>query len=260
MIPILGVPVMNRVDLISRLIGSIDFPIQQLVFVHNMDDGQPNSEVSHFLTKVWSPWIKHVDIHTYRTNLGCSAAWNTITLKHPSPWWLIVNSDISFQPGTLERINRHVQDTLVHNVCVWTFRGYSLFGISNHSIQTVGTFDENFWPAYAEDCDYKQRILHEKTCKISHIPHDIHALHTGSSTYKAVKNSKLFKRVTTGGKGFNNFDYLIRKWGKNVCYNDKDTQDYNGTKEWNLDVQRRIARGGPRECVACSLEMSKRNI
>ena len=252
MIPVLGVPVMNGLNLMKLLLLSIDFPIHTLVFVHNMDSGQPNFQIAQWLnnTKLNPPTlVKHVEVHTYSSNLGCSAAWNTIMLKNRSPWWLIANSDISFYPQMLKLMSHHVNETLHKGVCVWKFFGYSLFGISAHSLNTVGTFDENFWPCYAEDCDYQFRI-EQSVCQTSSTP-SINVKHFGSSTYKSEKNSKLFKRITQRDSGFNNLDYLVKKWGKNVC-NDKNPTNINkNDNNWVLDIPRRVKRGGSESCVAC---------
>ena len=257
-IPVLGVPVINGLSLLNRLVLSLNFPIEKLVFVHNRDAGQPNDIIAKRLAEIQHKPplnVENVFIHTFQSNLGCSAAWNTIILKHPSPWWLIANMDISFHSQTLQRIEMYVNRTLNNKVCVWPFSGYSLFGISVHSLNVVGTFDENFWPAYAEDCDYRTRVeqkIDQSVCTRTKKLHNIGVDHYGSSSYRLHPNSKLYRRVTLSGSGFNNFDYLIRKWGKNVCYG-----NYYGKhtgNQWTLDVERRIARGGSAECVACDMK------
>jgi len=177
-IPVMGVPVMNGLTLLDQLVTSIDHPVHKLVLVHNLDDGQPNAEVCAWTARMRkSPpnHVKQVSVVTYRENLGCAAAWNTIMLQNQqSPWWLIVNADVSFRPGTLRTIASHVWAGLLAStpggrdpVCNWLFHGWSAFALANRALHRVGTFDENFWPAYSEDCDYQARLedpSHKHTC------------------------------------------------------------------------------------------------
>ena len=82
-IPVLGIPVLNVPKLVARLVSSINAPVDKLVFIHNRDEGQPNAELAQTLQRIQTARprnINSVHIHTFRRNLGVSAAWNAIML------------------------------------------------------------------------------------------------------------------------------------------------------------------------------------
>mmetsp|Transcript_30188 Transcript_30188/g.97072 ORF Transcript_30188/g.97072 Transcript_30188/m.97072 type:complete len:332 (-) Transcript_30188:113-1108(-) len=282
-IPVMGVPVMNGLTLLDQLVTSIDHPVHKLVLVHNLDDGQPNAEVCAWTARMRkSPpnHVKQVSVVTYRENLGCAAAWNTIMLQNQqSPWWLIVNADVSFRPGTLRTIASHVWAGLLAStpggrdpVCNWLFHGWSAFALANRALHRVGTFDENFWPAYSEDCDYQARLVRSGCRSDSSLspinpdryPRWVHPLlkivsaltgsvsiaHETSSTFKANSSSRLHRTVKSGK---NNNDYLSSKWGTKFKYCQEGPLQTNATVpiRWRLDKARRRKRGGPPRCVAC---------
>ena len=128
-IPTVGIPVMNNIQLLDRLVASIDVAIDNLFIVHNFDIGQPNSEVCAWTGRLErSPphLVKKVSVVTYGENVGCAGSWNTIMLHNQkSPWWLIVNSDIAFTPGVLSTISSHVWNSLkerqsgASTTCAW---------------------------------------------------------------------------------------------------------------------------------------------
>ena len=252
-IPVLGVPVINVPHFIARLVDSINVPVDNLVFVHNRDEGQPNEEVSNLLRKIQASRPAKVDkvhVHTFRRNMGVSAAWNMIMLLHTAPWYLICNSDIAFQPPTLPHIIQVVD--VRAPTCVWRFGiGMSAFAIANHTRHTTGTFDENYYPAYSEDCDYFKRLA------ITHCPSenvaDMNAsgfVHARSASWRLSRHSKLYERVRQPGAGFNNWDYLARRFGTNSC-DEHWSRTPKDPTTWQLDTQRRLERGGPDACVAC---------
>jgi len=252
-IPVLGVPVVNGVSLIKRLVESIDHPVRRLVFVHNQDEGQPNESVGHAIRELKRnppKLVGRVVVHTYPANLGVSAAWNTIILKHSAPWWLVANADVAFVKGTLKFIAKRITTALQTNAttCNWLFRGYSLYAMTPRTVSRVGTFDENFWPAYSEDCDYQKRLV-ESNCPTDRVA--VPLLHAGSSTHNALPNSKLFKIVNTGGAAFNNQDYLRRKWGDDFTCGRMERTGLPVSLSWRIDEKRRLERGGPKMCVAC---------
>ena len=259
MIPVIGVPVINSPHHIRQLWNSINLPVQRLVFVHNRDQRQPNEKVEEVLChlqNIHSKWVRRVYIHAFRKNLGVSAAWNMVILRHPAPWWLICNADVSFRPTALSIVVELMQvATTTRNatpLCVHTFGiGWSSFAITNHSIRTAGLFDENYYPAYSEDCDMLKRLAITR-CSLwegggSHL-----FSHFGSASWRlSDRKSHLFRRVTTSNAGFNNWDYLATKFGNNRCDASYDRTP-SSPSTWSFDARRRRSRGGSAQCVACN--------
>ena len=90
------------------------------------------------------------------------------------------------------------------------------------------------------------------------------ARHVGSASWRTTRQTSSLSELV--GRGNNNFDYIVSKWGSNVCNARKLSAPYmekvgyetpfnrkNTTlAEWNVDMQRRVHRGGPRACALCN--------
>jgi hypothetical protein len=77
------------------------------------------------------------------------------------PYWLIVNHDIMFTPGYLERMVGYADDVetgIVHG----ENGSWDNFLIKDWVVQRFGLFDENLSPAYCEDMDYGMRFKHQE--------------------------------------------------------------------------------------------------
>ena len=255
-IEVMGVPVINSPELFAKLVNSIDTRVHTLVLVHNRDIGQPNAEVAFALQKLSRappPNVGRVVLHSHPHNVGVSGAWNQVMLCHRSPVVYIVNADVSFRPFALRRMAAAV--AAAPHACVWTFgEGYSAFAISSKSIALAGAFDENFYPAYAEDCDYSER-LRRLACPVVDTRLPLAFDHKRSSAFRTTTSnaSSLWKVVT---KGQPNADYVKRKWQATVpelCSRCMTTAKGGALvrNAWQLDAKRRHRLEGPRTCVAC---------
>ena len=280
-IPVLGVMVINREDLLVDMLRSIDVTVENLVIFHNADsDELINKKMRRTIEDIQ---IKRVDLgHSniksitslYRlNNLGFSAGVNRIVSSAPTArFWLIVSNDVAFHPGILHE----VAQTMAANdddICLWGLVGdpsspYASFVLTPRAVQTIGLFDENFWPAYAEDCDYTARLV-RGDCPIRFEPNsDRIASHITSASWKTTRStSNLASLVRQTGRGHNNFDYLIEKWGVNVCELRTSTPPYMDSAKgfakpfddsraelssWSVNMDRRRSRTGPQDCVVCN--------
>lgn len=141
MIPVLGVPYINRSDLFVRMITSISHPIETIVVIDNAaDDTVPRVDGAIYIKP--------------HRNMGVSWAWNTIIKATPhAPWWAISNADIKLGEHDLANLEAGMASGL--DLCL--VESMALFGISAECVQKVGWFDENYAPAYCEDNDYLYR-------------------------------------------------------------------------------------------------------
>lgn len=147
-VPTLGLDL----SLLERLANSVDYHIRSKVAFNNGEPGALDS----FRDK-HDDWIIKESV---TGNLGVAGSWNQCAKMFPEEkTWLIMNDDAYFLPSYLETIatcaRQHETEPIIYlnnsnaYYCfVWTARGKRDFG----------DFDENFWPAYYEDCDYRVRL------------------------------------------------------------------------------------------------------
>ena len=280
-IPVFGVMLINREDLLLRLLRSIDFPIKRLILFHNSgSDEYTNEKVRDFLEKLQlgqinldHHYIKEILILYRPVNLGFSAGVNQIVRAAPlSPYWLIVSTDILFKPGALSEISSSMSaiDSSQNKSCIWGHAGtpgnqYASFILTKRAVHTVGYFDENFWPAYAEDCDYTTRLVRSGCPIVFETDPERLAFHEISAS---IAKDKLLSEIVRRGQ--NNFDYLIAKWGTDVCNLRIPTPPYlitdvgyvlpfnnsnSSLSTWKIDMNRRVSRGGPKKCIICDSEL-----
>lgn len=209
MIPVFGVPVLNRPDLMNALLESLDYPIKDLIIVDN--SGSMSFEKPDCVESMW-----HLKMPS---NLGVASSWNLIIKSTPmAPWWLICNSDIEFLPGQLEKMASQSSSNILG--VVKTDPGWCCFSIGDQIVSTVGLFDELFYPAYFEDTDYENRMkIFNKNIQIL----DIEPLHQNSSTIESDESMK--EQM-----------HPIFQQNRNVFLNKKQTR--NVRIDWSLSNRR----------------------
>ena len=202
MIPLLGVPVLNREDLAARMVASIDYPVDELLVVVNAPDKQQTVD------RLWAAAGANGNIRTVTFsqpsfNLGCGGSWNHIIRHRPAgPWWLIVNADIEFAPGDLERLTLAMHP----NPMVATLFEFGAFALNPAAVDKVGWFDENLHPMYFEDNDYKRRMMLRG---VPYLKVDGKTRHDNSSTINSDQRLALRNQETFGL----NAAYYLEKWG-----------------------------------------------
>lgn len=149
MIPVMGVPILTKPELLNRLIGSIDYPVADLVIIDN----------GHcIISPPWSPFVERMHVVTLPSNLGVPGSWNLIIKSMPfAPAWLIVNFDAYFPSGSLERF--HVESRPDALVLAQAAPPWACFSIGEQVVASVGAFDEALVPAYFEDLDMERRCV-----------------------------------------------------------------------------------------------------
>jgi hypothetical protein len=169
-IPCICVLTLIRLDLLKRLIDSIDYPVSKVVilFQGNISKNKISSLSNKFVEKF-------IFISS-NMNIGVSRGWNYFMINFPSPYWLISGDDCYFEPNTLENIANFMSipsslenvfcglkiknrnESLIKNLNESLTAGFNTFVITNLLLQNVGLFDENIYPAYFEDDDLRKRI------------------------------------------------------------------------------------------------------
>jgi len=146
MVPVLIVPILNRYDLLNRLVESIDHPIERMIVIDNGKKCPP----------IESHWVKETYVWTVPDNLGCCTSWNFgIIATQQAPWWLISGNDNVFEPNALATFEREARRDAV--VLADAAPPWTAFTIGDEVVQKVGLFDDNFHPCYFDDNDYMFR-------------------------------------------------------------------------------------------------------
>jgi GT2 family glycosyltransferase len=176
------VPVLNRYDLLQRMLDSVDVPVEHLLIIDN-GLGTDTLELSDKFAKV-----THLRMPA---NLGVAGSWNLGIKSFPyADRWFIVSNDVVFGAGALEKLATARRDelTLVAEAPHW-----QAFALGDEAVIDIGLFDEcGFYPAYFEDNDYMRRA---EFAGVNIRKLEIDLTHDNSSTIKngyQEKNNKTF--------------------------------------------------------------------
>lgn len=181
------VPVYLGAQAVENLIASIDVDYSHLILV----DNTPDSYCKQFEGK-------GISIYYYPENIGVGRAWN-IGLKANADWTFILSQAVVF-PSKFSEFLLEVDSA--NGYCYFTDLGWHCAGIARRTVEKVGLFDTNFYPAYFEDADYYRRMC------LAGIEHG--RAHTPPVMTSSVGSS------SGRGKDINFkalYDYFVEKWG-----------------------------------------------
>lgn len=218
---LIGVPCINRPDLLLRFLDSIDEPWPVLVI-----DNSPDGSVADAVVA-----SRHdVAITVPASNLGVAGSWNHIVKSSPAlPAWIIANADAELGPGDLGRIMAGLDEV------GWCGLDgdWRVFGITADTIERVGFFDENFHPIYCEDADYEYR------CRLAGVPWGFvqsgRSSHEGSAAIRSgygAANARTYPL---------NRAYYEAKWGGSLRGGERFRTPFNAAgsvRDWTLDLGR----------------------
>jgi GT2 family glycosyltransferase len=150
MIPVLGFLTYSRFDLADRLLASIDYPVEHLVIVDNSGKRKYIPEKPELVKNLWFIALPH--------GLGYGGGLNLIVKSTPfAPYWVLVNDDTVFQPGSLEKIANNTDTDAINFLSIMP--KWSGFVLGEGAVLKAGLFDERFHPIYFEDNDYERRLM-----------------------------------------------------------------------------------------------------
>jgi GT2 family glycosyltransferase len=155
----------------------------------------------------------------YGVNRGLAKSWNEGILWGLEQGFdaiLVVNEDVALAPGDVDRLAttavRRRDAPLVmgrayhHSERAWSWSEYGCFAVNPLLLETLGCFDENFFPIYCEDSDFRRRLklagLAPAFCDETRIVHG--GSRSLSQPAVARQNSLTYAR---------NRQYYQRKWG-----------------------------------------------
>lgn len=224
-IPAMIVPILNRPDLLDRMLASIDHPVDRVVVIDNGDVVDPLTGGRHqypFVVRVIQPGH----------NLGVGASWNLgIKATAYAPWWFVANFDLEWGPGDLARLEAMVDPRAA---IVYRMFGYAAFALTPHALREIGWFDENLHPAYNDDLDYDRR---RELAGIGAVETGFTGTHVGSAT---IHSDTALRRANGFTHGQNDA-YYAAKWGGPKQGGETFTTPFNRgghVGDWRLDIHR----------------------
>jgi hypothetical protein len=140
------VPVLNRFDLLRRMLESID--VEATVYVINNSGRAWPLKVNNPKVSLW--WVD------LPSNLGVASSWNLgVKILPFESRWFFTSADVVFAPGDLALLDSAKPDALT--LCD-KFPFYQTFAVGEDVVKTVGLFDESLHPIYFEDNDFERRL------------------------------------------------------------------------------------------------------
>ena len=203
------VPVLNRFDLLKRMVESID--VKATVYVINNSGERQDFEHANPLVQMH--WLD------MPSNLGVASSWNLgIKMLPFESRWFISSADCFFYPGDLELLQTAKDDALT--LCS-KFPYYQTFVVGEKVVETIGLFDEGLHPIYFEDNDFERR-MNKAGLRVDRLP--LQLGHDNSSTINSDVKLSMRNEVTFR----NNQKYFDKK---------VHTYDYSEGR-WQLQIRR----------------------
>lgn len=206
MIPVFGVPILNKPALFDRMMGTVDHPIKRLYIVDN----------GGIISRRDYPHVGSTHIADLGYNAGVAASWNLIIKANMNAsYWVIGCNDMTIERGILAEVERQMEevgDSEPHLLRVrignedWG-NHFGLFAMNPSLIDEVGWFDENLHPVYWEDTDYLARVQRSGNVRLTLIGTRSH--HDGNASWKDNPSLAASNKVSWGM----NVKYFDGKWG-----------------------------------------------
>ncbi len=96
-------PVLNRYDLLQRMLNSVDVPVEHLLVI----DNGPGEDL------FFSDKFVNVTVLAMPANLGVAGSWNLGIKSFPyAQRWFIASNDVVFEPGSLEALSKARRDEI----------------------------------------------------------------------------------------------------------------------------------------------------
>ena len=235
MIDVLCTAVLRDGEKLYQHFKTIDTPIKRYFIIDNSCD--QDESVKKALEKIQSsscPYVGEVLVLKTVQNTGYPGAVNlSIKQNTDCNHWLFTGFDWYPEPGEFKKLSDEINKQ---------FFGATL-GIGNDEmcgivltprlIAMVGLMDENFYPGYFEDNDYRYR---QKLAGIKMASFPLKNKHYTSSTLNSCEEFKQKNHITFAS----NLQYYVKKWGGppgNECYKSPFNKGYP-ISYWSYDPKR----------------------
>jgi GT2 family glycosyltransferase len=219
--PMIGTAIVNDTYWVTRLISSVDFPVDTFVIVNNGGSDELAKDLEQ-LRNLNKRFIKQIKVINLPGNIGVAGWWNlAIKCFLDLPYWILVNDDVAFTPGLLKELFVKSCDEkvgIIHGTNEYMHTGsWDLFLMRDFVIEKYGLFDENIYPAYWEDAEYIMRMIADGDT-IPRIWRLDHKYYHGETTSYAKSASKSTEHMKAEMMEVNlqNRKYVEAKWGEGL--------------------------------------------
>ena len=244
-IDLIGVPILVQGEKLLRHIKSIDVPVKRYYIVDNSEGNDSSVEEAidqicddHVADKY--PNIEQVVVVQNNQNAGYPGSVNQIIRDNTDcDHWVVTGFDWWPKPHEYKKLAARI-----NSLKDGAFLGSGMdamcgFVFTPSLLEGVGFLDENFFPGYFEDNDYRRRIqLHAgsyPTLRVESFP--LTADHDRSSTLNSSDQFKKRNQYTFQ----KNYEYYLSKWG-GAPNNEIYVKPFNlpvGLDYWRFDPKRR---------------------
>lgn len=221
-----GFPTLHRYDLLVQAILSLEegllIPNEYIV----VDNGfsKTRNGVTGFAdylkknTQYRTLPSKKIKIIETEKNWGVAKSWNYLIDNYglnPNDILIISNDDICFHFDTIRCFadsivaNSSNQEIVVYYCDRFKNNAYSLFSPMPNVFKVIGLFDEKFYPAYFEDCDFSRRIELTPSAEFFNIS-GCHFSHHHSGTFTDYTDEEMEEHHKFFAR---NKEYFLEKWG-----------------------------------------------
>ena len=233
-VPVVAFAAFRGAELLKRGVRSARHgSVCRVVIVVN---GHEDGDVDRAIEELWAEALAAkgaappLVLVVHAQNRGVAASWNAIIESTPeAAYWLILNSDVAFRTSSLDDIGSDLSRTLGGasrvGLTIFGFEtkkglqfGNVAFAISQSTVRAIGLFDENVFPAYYEDDEYKIRMRAAGICLSKYRRHTVIHGEAGqrsylSGTMRATHRADPFRALVARGRMLNQV-YVAQKWGQ----------------------------------------------
>ena len=169
-LPLLGIPILNRPDLLLRLLDGLDVMVDRLAIVDNSGGSAAEADVHQALTELEQsghPRVRQIAVARPFANAGVAMSWNLILRSFPSaPVAALLNNDVRIAPGILAEALVRVDCSRAQFMPLLPVpQEFSAFLLTPGCWDRIGLFDPDFHPAYCEDLDYRDRLRRDSNVR-----------------------------------------------------------------------------------------------
>lgn len=233
---LVAVPILVQGEKLLKHVASIDVPVKRYYVLDNSEGRDPT--VADAIDELYQnppANIEEISVVENYLNAGYPGSVNQIIRDNTDcEQWIVSCFDWWAAPGEYQKILDYTGD--LSNGAFFGQGGDAMctFMFTPNLIDKVGMVDENFFPGYFEDNDYRRRI-DLSGLKVASIP--LQSEHDRSSTLNSSQRFKQRNQFTFQ----KNHEYYMSKWGGNPGaeiyvkpFNSNVPLDY-----WKFDPKRR---------------------
>lgn len=160
-VPVVITPMFHDGDVLPRMLESINVPVRHFVFVWNSNDRDIGNIVDELKRIPFGITVAHNP-----SNFGFSASINVglrVGLAMPvsdCQWYWVINCDVTFPAETMPEMIRRTYATNLSamGMMYGPAIDHYAFIVTRRAVEVAGLMDENFYPAYFEDVDWRWRV------------------------------------------------------------------------------------------------------